>query len=133
MEVAVDSHSQGNGVFSHGFGGVAGNPHDFDAKTGRGLQIHIIESGTAHQHQLHPPVCQNLQHLGSHIRADKGADGLRIGNISGGFGRELRFPVLQFQLGIVPPNLSKTLPIIGFCGKECDFHSGIPPCSLFVR
>src|SRR5699024_6798546 len=53
MEMTVYSQRQRHSVFCHRLGRIARHPHHLDAVSGGCLQIHIVETGAAHQHQLH--------------------------------------------------------------------------------
>ena len=122
VEVPVHSQRQRHGVLGHSLGRVAGDAHHPDAQASGDVQIHVVKAGAAHEHQLHAPFVELLQHRGADVGAYKRADGLGVDEVRGGFDGELGLPVFQLQLGVLSGNLRKGLTVIGFCREKNNFH-----------
>ena len=69
--MTVYSQRQRHGVLCHRLGRIARHPHHLDAVSGGCLQIHIVETGAAHQHQLHASLMEYPQHFLPHIELTK--------------------------------------------------------------
>ena len=80
-------------MLRHRLRGVAGNAHHADAQLLRMLHVNIIKAGTAHQHQFHVLLVQNVKYGSGHVGADEGTDGIKAlchrcgSGINVGFGK----------------------------------------------
>ena len=123
VQPAIAGQSQGHGMFGHSFGRISGDTHDTYAIFFGGLQIHIVEAGTAHQQEPDSFLMKNIQCCGSYIGVYKSAYCVKALGKRSGSRVQIRFDIFNGNIGKFTQGILERFFVIVFGVEKKYFHS----------
>ena len=118
VRLAHQGQQQRQRVFGHRVRRVLGHTRHRQPKLLRGLQVDVVEAGTAQQHQAHAELLQALEHRGVEAVVDEHADRL----VPGGGGHRLGAEVGLDVAEAARPGGLEALAVVALGTEEGNTH-----------
>ncbi|MNR24837.1 hypothetical protein D3C85_1419420 [compost metagenome] len=126
MQAAVEGEDQRHRVFGHGVRRVGRDPHDGQAETLGGGQVHMVVTRRAQGDQPGAAIGQALQHRRREVVVDEGADHVEAVGQGRGVEGQPRLLEVQLEGGA---GTEEAFAVIGLAAEQNGAHGVSFRCS----